>query len=275
MSEIPSVASTSVTTSAPKATAPAPAAPKTAVVSPFATIESDISWIRAHVLAVVLALAVIAGSIIGGIGLFESLIEKHDARVAAAQLKKEGVDTATQSALVAQLNQAQAANATRDAAQMALIQSLITKMSQQNAATAKQVATDASMNAQSAAARLVSQTKAAATDVTVGNDTVTMTLPLTRTVVAQLDLGSQAESDVTNLQGQLAAQKILTTDAQSQLTTANGVIAADKTELVATVKADNAACNVRVDAQAAKDRKRGFWATLGGFIGGVLVGSRL
>ena len=76
-------------------------------------------------------------------------------------------------------------------------------MSQQRAQTAKQIKTDATLDAQSAAARLVGQMKASASDVTVSNDIVSMTLPLTQNVVASLDLLQQAQSDVNNLQSQL------------------------------------------------------------------------
>jgi hypothetical protein len=235
------------------------------------TVVKDIAWIRGHILASILAIAVIAGSIIGGMYLFESLVEKHDARVAAAQQVKEGVATAAQQALLAQLQQMQAANEARDAQQIQLIDTLVTQMAQQRAQTQKQVATDATLDAKSAGARLVAQTKTSPADVTVVNDTVTMDLPLTRIVVADLDLLPQAQSDVANLQAQVDAQKILTSDAKAELNTANQVITADKVELVATIKADNAACDERVSKQANKDLKRGFWASLVSFVAGIAV----
>lgn len=243
----------------------------TTPVSTITTIEKDIVWIRTHILVSLFAIALIAGSIIGGVSLFESLIEKHDARIAAAQQAKEGVDTTTQTALLNQLAQLQASNAARDAAQTALIQSLAKQMSQQHTITNQQIQTDATLDAKTAAARLVLQTKSNPTDVTVSNDIVSMNLPLTRIVIADLDLLPQAQSDVLNLQSQLAAQQILTSDAKAEAAQANQVISADKTELIATIKADNSACQVRVDQQAAKDRKRGFWFSVASFVGGVVV----
>lgn len=267
------MATTPVPTPVTPVPAAKPAAP--APVSLVTTIEKDATWVKAHVIAVLLAVALIAGSIIGGVSLFEDLIERHDARVAAAQQKAEGVDTATQQALLAQLTQDRAADAARDAVQTTLIQSLVAQMAQQRAATAKQVATDSTLDAQTAAARLAAQTKTDPATITVSGSLVTLPLPLTRTVVADLDLLPQAQSDVTNLQAQLTAQQVITTDAKSELFTANDIIAADKNELVATVKADNAACDVRVDAQAKKDRKKGLWASVAGFVGGLVVRSLL
>jgi hypothetical protein len=232
------------------------------VVPVVSTVVRDLDWIRTHAIIALITVVIIAGSIMGGIAVFEDLIERHDARVAAAQLKKEGVDTSAQQALLAQLAQEHADNVQRDAQQTQLIASLVAQMSQQRAATAKQVATDATLDASDAAARLAQQTKAGPGDVTVANNAVTMSLPMTRNVVADLDELTQAQSDVSNLTSQLGAQQILTSDAKVELGTANQVIAADKTELIATIKADNAACDVKLDKQAAKARKRTFWTVL-------------
>lgn len=239
------------------------------------TVEKDITWVRAHIILALVTIALLAGSIIGGVSLFESLIERHDERVAAAQQKKEDVDTAAQAALLAQLSQEHADNIARDTAQTSLISTLVGQMAKQHEQTSKQVATDATLDAQSAADRLIGQTKSSASQVTVLSDKVTMDLPLTRIVVADLDLLPQAQSDVTNLQGQLAAQTILTSDSRVEAATANKVIAADKTELIATIKADNAACDVRVDKQATKDRKRGFWASVASLVFGVALRSAI
>jgi hypothetical protein len=234
-------------------------------------VERDITWIRGHVIVVLIAIALIAGSIIGGIALFENLIERHDEAKAAAQLKQEGVDTAAQAALLAQLTQEHADNVQRDAQQLALIQSLVAQMARQRAATAKQVATDATLDAAAAASRLSTQTKASPGDVTATNADVTMALPIARIVVADLDTLTQAQSDVSNLTGQLGAQQTLTTDAKVELATANQIIGADKTELIATIKADDLACNVRVDKEAAKGRKRTFWGVVLGLLGGAAL----
>ena len=243
--------------------------------TPITTIEKDLTWFHAHILAVVFSVVLLAGIIIGGIGLFESLIERHDARVAAAQLQKEGVDTATQAALLAKFDATEAAATARETAQMALIQNLVQQMSQQHAQTAKQVAKDSNLDLQQAAQRLAQQTKMEDGSVGIKDDLITMSLPLTRIVITDLDLLPQAQSDVLNLQAQLSAQEILTSDAKLGVADAKNVIAADKAELIQTIKNDNAACKVEVDAQAKKDRKRGFWATIGGILGGIAIRSAL
>lgn len=224
--------------------------------APITTIERDITWIKGHAIIALLTVALIAGSIIGGIALFEHFIDAHDARVAAQQDTKAAAAAQTQATILAQLQQEHAENTARDAQQAALIQSLVSQMAQTRAATARQIQTDATLDIKQAAQRLAAQTKSENGDVGIQNDLVTMTLPLTRIVVANLDQLAQAQSDVTNLEGQLDAQKILTSDAKVELSTATNVIAADKTELLTRIDADNAACQVRIDKQAAKDRKR-------------------
>lgn len=239
--------------------------------SPLVAVEKDIAWIRAHVLIALLAVGLIVGSIVGGVTLFQNMQEKHDARIAAQAEAQNATNVAAQAALLAQFQQDHAENIARDAANAALIQSLVAQMAQSRAATAKQVQTDATLDARAAAARLVTQTKASPTDVLVSNDAVTMTLPLTRTVVASLDQLAQSQSDVTNLEGQIDAQKILTSDAKVELGDAQKVITADKNELLSTIKADAAACQDRVDKQAQKDRKRGIWASILSFAAGAVV----
>jgi len=244
---------------------------KTSDTGVIKTVERDIVWIRTHILLLVFALAVVAGSVYGGIMLIGHLEEAHDARMAAQQLQREQVDAATQANLLAQLQKEHDADAVRDAQLISLIQSQQAIMEKEREDTRKQVNADATLNAKDAAARLALQTNAGPTDITVSGDNITMSLPLTRTVVVDLDNFAQAQKDVVNLSGQLVAQAQLTTDAKTQLDIANKVIAADKTELIATIKADNAACDVRVQKQADKDLKRGGILGVISFIGGLIA----
>jgi hypothetical protein len=262
-----------MTTEAATPATPTVAKPAVAPAAPgiITRVETDVAWIKLHFIAIFFFLALLVAGVIGSVSLIEHIEEAHDARVAAADLQKENVDTQTVQNLMTQLAQEHAADEARDAQQQATIQALITQMAQQHAVTAKQVSTDASLDAQAAASRLVAQTKSSPSDVTVNNDNVTMTLPMTRTVVADMDLFAQAQSDVTNLNGQLDAQKILTSDAKTELGTTQQVVTADKVELIATIKADNAACiestKKAVDAEAKKGHKRTFWSVLATAVG--------
>jgi len=250
-------------------TSPVPPSP-TSALKPVVPAAAVAAVVVNHPL---LHLAVIAGLIYGGVVGIEDLVAKHDEKVAATQLQRENVDTSTQAALLSQLQKQQSDDEARDSQALLTIQSLVQQMKTSRTQTAVQVKTDASLDAQDAASRLVSQTKSGATDAVANGNTVVLSLPLTRIIVANLDELPQAQSDVVNLQGQLTAETTVATDTKGQLDTANQTIVADKTELVAAIKADNAQCKVQVDQQAAKDRKRGFWVTLLAIAGGVALRS--
>ena len=122
------------------------------------TIQRDAVWVKTHVILFFAGLALIALLIFGGVYGVESLVERHDEKTAATLQAKLGVDTSNQQALLSQLQQAQAANAVRDAEQTKLIQTLVAQMAQQHAQTDQQVKTDATLSAKDAALRLTTQT---------------------------------------------------------------------------------------------------------------------
>jgi hypothetical protein len=253
------------TTPVTPAPTPAPVAAKPATPSAATTVANH------PIIHLLLAASLVYGGIVG----IEDLLDRHDQKAAAAQLTRENVDTSTTTALLAQLQKQQADDEARDAQAMATIQSLAKQMSISRSQTAQQIATDVTLDAQTAATKLVAQTKTSPSDAAASGNTVVVSLPLARIIVANLDELPQAQADVTNLQGQLVAETTLATDTKAQLDTANQTIDADKVELVAAVKADNAQCKVEVDAQAKKDRKRGFWVTLLAIAGGVALRSAL
>lgn len=238
-------------------------------------IEKDVVWLKGHIVLVLASVALIAAIVMGSISLVEGLVERHDARTAATQQAIKQTADQNQAAMLSQLQQMRADDQVRDQQYQATIQSLVSRMAAERAATAKQVATDATLDTRAAADRLIGQTKASPSEVTVTNDTVTMDLPLTRTVVADLDQLVQSQSDVANFAAQLDAQKELTADAKGERDKAMSVVAADKVELIATMKSDAAECKLEMDKQASKDRKRGFWFNVASFVFGAFVGHRL
>lgn len=223
----------------------------------------------------IIHLALFAAFVFGGFHIYDGIRDKYDALEATQQQKSEGVDTTAQAALLAQLQTEEANAEVRDAQQTALMQSLVAQLKASQAQTVKQIATDMTLDVKSAAQRLVDQTHYGSGDVSIVNGDVAMSLPLTRTVITDLDLLPQAQASVTNLQGQLTAEQTIEADKAQQLTTAQQTIGADKTELVATVQADNAACQVRLDTQAKAARKRSLWLTILGVAGGAVLRSVL
>lgn len=246
------------------------ATPATPVVSAF-TPKPAVATIS--MTAHIVHLALFAALVFGGFHFYESARDKYDALEAAQQQKTEGVDTTTQAALLAQLQSEEASAEVRDAQQTALMQSLVAQLKASQVQTAKQVATDSTLDVKDAAQRLATQTNSGSGDVSIVNGNVAMSLPLTRTVITDLDLLPQAQASVTNLQGQLTASQTIEADKAQELATAQQTLTADKTELVATVQADSAACKVELDTQAKAARKRGIWETILGVVGGVAIRS--
>lgn len=244
-------------------------------VSTITKIEQDFSWLKAHAVTALLTAVLLSGAAWGSVTVVEGIIAKHDAANNATEQKIADASAQVQQTLLAQLNQQAAENAAREAQYTAQLKSLTATLAASREQTKQQVATDATLDAQSAAARLVQQTKAAPTDATASGDSVVLTLPLTRKVVQDEDNFAQATADVNNLSQQLAIQQSRSMDALGQLDTANQVIAADKTELIARIDADNSACKVQLDQQAAKARKRTLWLTILSAIGGFAARSAL
>lgn len=238
-------------------------------------ITKDLSWIKTHIVTALLTAVLLLGTAYCSITVVEGIIAKHDAANNAVQAQIAAAATQTQQMLLAQLNQQEAAFAARDALVQAQLKSLTATMAASREQTKQQVATDQTLDARAAADRLISQTKASPNDVTVNGDIVSLSLPVTRKVVSDEDNLAQATADVENLGNQLSLQQERATDALGQLGTANQVIAADKTELIARIDADNAACKVQLDQQAAKARKRSLWLTILAAIGGFAARSAL
>jgi len=247
-----------------------PVSPNAVIVERRQTVTSDIAWLRTHVLLTLATLAIVAGIVLASLYIVNGIIERRAAAEAVADKTGLTSITAQQNALLAQYAADTKATALQDAQQIATLNKLIQTMAQQRAATAKQVTADNSLDAEDTAARLETQTKMPHSTVVI-NDSITLTLPLARAVVGDLDLLTQAQSDVLNLSSQLVAQQTLTADANLKLADASKVASGYPTLLAAQIKTDDALCEVRV----AKARKHSMWYMVGAFVGGVVLGSRL
>ena len=238
-------------------------------------ITKDLSWIKTHIITAMLAAALVAGTAYSSVTVVENIIAKHDAARDTAEQKIADQTAATQAMLLAQLSQQEADANARELQYQAQLKSLTSQLAVSRAQTQQQVATDNTLDVTSAAERLADQTGFKDGSISIKDGNIQLQLPVARKIVADEDNLAQANSDVNNLSQQLAIQQARDTDALGQLDTANKVIAADKTELIARIDADNAACKVQLDQQAAKARKRSLWLTILGAIGGFAARSAL
>jgi hypothetical protein len=239
---------------------PAPTPPVTQPSTIVSVVARDWSWFVSHLVALV----IVIGISIGGIYALESLNAKRD----AATLAKDNAALAT---VVAQ-NQTLIAEAqSKDA----LLQQAITALSAANAQLsakqtarntqlATQVKTDATLSAQQAADRLTQQTNAAPGEITASGDTVVADLPMSRTIVTDLDELPVATANLADTQKQLANETEIATTAEADVTAQKAEIAGLNMQL-----ADSAvACAAEVKTEKAKARKGKLkWFGIGFIVG--------
>jgi hypothetical protein len=235
------------------------------------TVERDIRWIHSHTILAIIVLVVSAGLVYGAVNFVQGIIERHDEKNAALSSAILAQAKSQNDAALKQLQDQANASAVRDAQQQATINGLIAQLKAEHAALDSQLEKNKTLDAASAAARLAGQVQG---NVTASGDNVIADLPTARSIVSRIDTGDQAVRDVTNLNGQLDAQKVLTDDAKKNFENAQAVIAKDKDTLIAQIKADGDACEVKIDKQVRKDEKRGFWMSLASFAAGIFLGHR-
>lgn len=227
-------------------------------------LKADWTWLVSHLII----LAFVALLVGGAVYEVDSIIARHDAVAsskASALYEKQFAQTQT---LLQQLRTDQAASLARDAQYQAEIVQLSKSIQVRDANVKKQQQTDSTLDAVSAGARLAQQTNAQAGQVTVANDLVTIDLPLTRGIVADLDLLVATKADLQDTQTQLTAQTGLTTDAKAQLVDANKVIGAQKIELVDSANV----CKAQIKVLKANQRKKLMKVGVVGFVAGFISG---
>jgi hypothetical protein len=243
-------------TTAPTSTAtPAvPAAPTTI----SGVIAKDWSWILSHLLALI----VIGGMIVGSVYFVENLVSKHDQATANKYSAILAAQTTATQTLQKQLSTDEANWAQVEAQLLAQNAQLTQQISQRNIVVAAQVKTDATLSSQDAAARISSQTKASADEVTAQGNNVILDLPITRVITADLDLLPVAQENLAATQTQLANETTVATNAQSDAADSKKVIVAQQVQLSDADKACKAQIKT-VKAQARKGKLKAFFIGLG------------
>ncbi len=230
-------------------------------------ISADYSWLTHHIILLLLVVG-LAG------GLFyevNNVIEKHDIERQNADQKVLALVTQQTEDLKTQLAKDEAASAAQDAARSAEIKSLTALISQQNQELVKQKQIDATLTAQQTALALTQKTSAQPGEIVAQANNVTMDLSISRTVNSDLDELVTDRKQIPELQTQFQDQLTITQDSQRQLNLAQRLIGTQTTQLADADKV----CNDKIAIVKAKARKRGFWATLGGIVGGIILAHTL
>jgi hypothetical protein len=253
------------------------ATPSTPLVKPTTSLLADWKWLTTHVILLSIVALLVSGGVYGVL----NILEKHDAAREAkdqqtqALLVKQSQDlTARLQADEAAATADRAASAARDAQQTAVIQTLANTIKARDAALAATLKQNATLSAQQAALKLAAQTKAGPGEITASGDTVTMDLPVARSVVSMGDNLVAAQADLADTKKQLDATNVKLADAlkndendKKDLDDAKKVIAAKDEELKGATKV----CNDKLSTQAGKYRKRMVVVAVLAYLGGILT----
>jgi hypothetical protein len=212
-------------------------------------LARDWHWLTQHIILIFVLSAIACG----GVYAFESLIAKHDDKVAAQYSARLALDQQTLKTLQDQFVLSTAQHAQEIAlltAQNAQLSQVIAKRDSQ---LAQQVKLDATLNAQAVAERLVGQLQVQPSEVTASGDTVNLDLPAARTATADLDRLPVAQADLANTQAQLANETKVADAAKADATDARQIIAGQQTEIADQQKACDAQIKkVKADARKSK-----------------------
>jgi hypothetical protein len=231
--------------------------------NPISTLKADWSWIVTHVLLLVAVGIVVLLAVFG----IEELISKHDDKNAAVAQQILAASTAQTNLLASKLSQDEQLWSQQNAANQKIIAIQAAQIAQRNIAAQQQQKVDASLSATDAANRLSDQTGAKSGEVTAVGDTVSISLPVTRTVVQLLDSVPTLQANLNDTQNQLAAETSIAGNLESQVDAQKSLVAAQQIQLAD----QNKACTAQVAAVKAKARKNGLkWFAIG-FVSGFLA----
>lgn len=224
--------------------------------SPLGTaIAKDWSWFLSHLTAI----AMVAGLLVGGVYFVENLEAKHDAKQTALYSTLAAQSAAQVSTLTSELKQNEENWANVQAQLLSQNEKLAEDVAAKNQQLSVQVKTDATLNAQDAADRLAQQTQAAPGEVRAQEDTVNLSLPVTRRIVSDLDTLPVLQSNLTSTQTQLSNETTIAANAQSDSASKQKIIDAQVTQIANNEKACNAQISL-VKSQARKSQIKAFFA---------------
>ena len=252
-----------------------PSTPAKPVAAPtlVQTVEKDYAWVKMHIAALLVTFVLIGGSVVGSVYGVESLIAKHDLateqRYNTALAGEVANTKAAQDALATTIASFNTQLQALQAQNVQLTQSIAAR----NAQTQKQVKIDATLDAAETAQRLSTQTSASAGQVQVapnGSD-ITVALPITRSIVADLDSLQSSQANLVDTQKELDNTNQLFTSSQQVVAAQKKTIDAQDAQIAGQVKA----CQTEVDTVKSQARKGKIkWFFIGyvaGFISGRVV----
>jgi len=238
-----------------------PVTPSTpAPVTPVAVITKDLTWLKTHLVLLVIVVALAVGSVYA----IEGLVAKHDIAQEARDQQLLTLVTSQTTDLKTRMAQDEQTAVQRDQQYATIISQLSGTISKQTGQLQQQVKQNATLNATQTARAITDKTKAQLGEVTAVGDNLTLDLPIARQINSDLDTLATTTLQLGETQKQLQAQTSLTTDAVLDATNAKKVIDSQDVQLKDAAKVCTDQINT-VKAQARKSKIKWFFA-------GVLTG---
>jgi len=225
-------------------TTPSPITPHSTLLS-----GSALTWITSHLAILILSIS----AVIGSIYFVESIEQRHEAKEAALYSSLTTAQAAQNQLLESQLK---ADETNWLAIQQQLIaqnSQLAQAVAQKNQQLAIQVKADATLDAQSAASKLVQQTGASPGDITAQENGININLPTARRIVSNLDTLTVVQDNLASTQKQLDNETIIASNSQTDVASQKQIVVGLQTEISTSTKA----CDARVAEANAKTRKAG------------------
>lgn len=229
-----------------------------------AMVTQDFNWLTHHLILVGTIALLVFGAVYG----VDTIIVQHDvAKNAEVQqiLATQAVQT---KAIEEQRASDEAAWQARDAQETALITQLAGVISERNFQLEKQKRVDATLTATDAAQRLIQQTNAQPSEITVQGENVLIDLPITRQVIARMDQLPVLQADLSDTQKQLGSETVVATNLQNDLDINKNLVLSLKTQLTDSDKA----CKAQIAVVKAKARRGKMKAFAAGFVSGLTLG---
>jgi hypothetical protein len=230
----------------------------TTAAPPVSVITKDWDWLKTHIVL----LAITGALVLGSVWEVENLIAKHDTLEASrytALLQQANQQTQT---VQKQLATDEDHWNTVQAQLLSERQTLENTIEKQNEELAKQQKVDASLTAQEAAERLATQTSAAPGEIVANGDILDIDLPITRSIVSDLDLLGATQANLKTTQTELTNETTLYNNSQAQVAEQKTLVTAQQNQLTTAQKT----CDARVKA-ASKGRFKTFIKGVGVGVG--------
>lgn len=190
-------------------------------------IKKEVSWLTHHLILTSFLVVTLFGGVFGIL----SFIGQHDKA-------RDAQNAAALQLVVSQVKSLQDTMASHDAAADARAAQFLSTIAQQNAVIAatnqalkEQLAKNATLTAEQAAARIADQYKANAGEVTASGGNVLVDLPISREIVSTFDQNKACQTNLSSTQTQLTAEQGINKDLTTKVSDRDGVIAGKTEEL--------------------------------------------